>query len=278
MMLSEAFVAERTILAPLMLFAFIGGEGQLSGAETSTANTSTTVARFDPPTVVLTDDDWRRVPRIAVTVPCVDELIDAGHSSSAKSHRPAPLTSDEQFLRRVFLDLTGTLPTPAQQVAFVADSTPDKRAKAIDRLLDSDAHARHWARFWRDVVTARLTNRRSMGLTRAFEEWMFERLRAKDDWRSITRAILTAEGELRFTLNTPMPENGGLFFLVAHDGPEAEERAAETSRVFLGIQIQCAQCHDHPTEKWKRTQFHEFAAYFARIKYDQLFINGKLWC
>ncbi|MBL8826815.1 MAG: DUF1553 domain-containing protein, partial [Planctomycetaceae bacterium] len=151
-----------------------------------------------------------------------------------------------------------------------------KRAKLIDQLLASDDYARHWARFWRDVVTARLTQRRSMGLTRSFEAWLHERLRAGDDWGAITRAILTAEGELRFSLNTPSAENGSLFFLVAHDGPEAEERAAETSRVFLGIQIQCAQCHDHPTEHWKRTQFHDFAAYFARIKYDQLFDNSKL--
>jgi hypothetical protein len=275
-MFFKAFFADRTSGTLLVLLAIMGVAGRLSAAETSTAATSTTAARAAPTSVVLTDDDWSRVPRVAVTPARIDELFDAALATSTPGIQPAPLTTDEQFLRRVFLDLTGTLPTPAQQLAFVADTSRDKRAKEIDRLLDSDAHARHWARLWRDVVTARLTLRRSMGLTRAFEEWMYERLRAKDDWRSITRAMLTAEGELRFTLNTPMPENGGLFFLAAHDGPEAEERAAETSRVFMGIQIQCAQCHDHPTEKWKRTQFHEFAAYFARIKYDQLFVDGKL--
>lgn len=228
------------------------------------------------PTVLLTDADRQRVSRTAVSPQRIDELIDAALGLAAKGYTPTKQTTDEQFLRRVFLDLTGTLPTPAQLAAFTADADPHKRAKEIDRLLDSDAYARHWARFWRDVVTARLTLRRTMGLTRAFEEWLFERFRAHDTWRAITRDILTAEGELRFTLNTPSPENGGLFFLVAHDGAEAEERAAETSRVFLGIQIQCAQCHDHPTENWKRNQFHEFAAYFARIKYDQLFDGGKL--
>lgn len=229
-----------------------------------------------PRTVVLDEQDWLHLPRKAISSKEVDALIAAEVQASSQSTQPAPLTTDEQFLRRVSLDLTGQLPSPEQIATFVSSAEPTKRAKLIDELLQSDAYARHWARFWRDVVSSRITNRRSMGLTRSFEEWLFERFRAGDSWKEITRAILTAEGELRFTLNTPSPENGALFFLVAHDGEEAEERAAETSRVFLGIQIQCAQCHDHPTESWKRTQFHEFAAYFARIKFEQLFIEKKL--
>jgi hypothetical protein len=161
----------------------------------------------------------------------------------------------------------------------------------IDHLLESDAYARHWARYWRDVVSSRITNRRSMGLTRSFEEWLYEQFRDDRSWGEITRDILTAEGELRFSQSVwpgsallkqpdwqPLPNSKGgeLFFLVAHDTAEAEERAAETSRVFLGIQIQCAQCHDHHTEPWKRVQFHELAAYFSRIKYQQLFDNKKL--
>lgn len=227
-------------------------------------------------TVLLTDKDWRRMPRQIVSSQRIDELLNEATAAGVTEPKSVPTTTDEQFLRRVTLDLTGTLPSPQELVEFVADSSPSKRSDKIDALLTSDAYARHWARYWRDVVTARLTLRRTMGLTRSFEEWLFERFRAGDDWRTITRAILTAQGELRFTLNKPGAENGQLFFLAAHDGPEAEERAAETSRVFLGIQIQCAQCHDHPTENWKRIQFHDFAAYFARIKYEQLFDDGKL--
>ena len=130
-----------------------------------------------------------------------------------------------------------------------------------------------------------------MGLTRSFEEWLYEQFRDDCSWGEITRAILNAEGELRFSSSVspdsalvkqpgwqarPNSKGGELFFLVAHDTDEAEERAAETSRVFLGIQIQCAQCHDHFTEPWKRVQFHELAAYFSRIKYQQLFDDKKL--
>lgn len=227
-------------------------------------------------TVVLNEQDWRRMPREPITSRRVDELIAAEMRAGSRSIEPATLTTDEQFIRRVTLDLTGQLPSPARISEFVSAGSADKRAKLIDELLQSDAYARHWARFWRDVVSARITNRRSMGLTRSFEEWLYERFRAGASWKEITRSILQAEGELRFTLNTPSAENGALFFLVAHEGEEAEERAAETSRVFLGIQIQCAQCHDHPTEKWKRRQFHEFAAYFSRIKFEQLFDEKKL--
>lgn len=229
-----------------------------------------------PSKVVLSEQDWLNLPRKAISSQEIDALIAAELRAAPQSSETPPRTTDEQFLRRVSLDLTGQLPSPEQITQFVSSPEANKRAKLIDDLLQSDAYARHWARFWRDVVSSRITNRRSMGLTRSFEEWLYERFRAGDSWKAITRAILTAEGELRFTLNTPSAENGNLFFLVAHDGDEAEERAAETSRVFLGIQIQCAQCHDHPTESWKRTQFHEFAAYFARIKYEQLFIEKKL--
>jgi hypothetical protein len=227
--------------------------------------------------VVLKEQDWQRPLAKTVTPRDIDELVEKEFKTSTSPVVPTTLTSDEQFLRRVNLDLTGQLPAPADIAAFVASREPDKRARLIDRLLESDAYARHWARFWRDVVSARITNRRSMGLTRSFEEWLYEQLRAGTNWGDITRAILTAEGKLRFTLNTPAADNGALFFLVAHDGDdESEERAAETSRVFLGTQIQCAQCHDHPTEKWTRDQFHEFAAYFSRIKFEQLFDEKKL--
>ncbi|MEQ8787296.1 MAG: DUF1549 domain-containing protein [Pirellulaceae bacterium] len=250
------------------------GAAPPQAAQEATAESRAAAEASAPLAVKLNDHDWDQASRREVLPDEIDGLI-AEALGDRRIDRP-PLTTDEQFLRRVSLDLTGRPPTPEAIAEFVSDARPDKRALLIDRLLASDDFARHWARYWRDVVTARLTLRRTMGLTRSFEEWLFEQFRSNRSWGEITEAILTAEGELRFTLNTPASENGNLFFLVAHDGPEAEERAAETSRVFLGIQIQCAQCHDHLTEKWKRRQFHEFAAYFARIKYEQLFDAKKL--
>jgi hypothetical protein len=210
----------------------------------------------------LTSDAWRNAPLTAVTSREIDELV--ARELRESKIEPAPLTTDEQFLRRVTLDLTGKLPTPSQVDAFAAGSDPGKRANVIDKLLDSEACAEHWARYWRDVIAARVSDRRGLALQRAFEKWMTKQLATGQAWDQIVRAMLTAEGPCRFDDDG---EHGANFFLASHTGVDAaNEQAAEASRIFLGIQIQCAQCHDHPSDQWKRVQFHELAAYFARVR------------
>jgi hypothetical protein len=213
----------------------------------------------------LTHDAWQSAPLTPVTPGEIDQLL--AKEQEASKVEPAPRTTDEQFLRRVLLDLTGELPVPADVTEFLADPDPNKRAKLINKLLDSDGYARHWARYWRDVVTARFSDRRGFQMVRSFEDWLCEQFRRNRGWGDIARAVVTAEGDLRFDSD----KNGALFFLAAHRGADAaNERAAETSRVFLGIQIQCAQCHDHPFDRWKRVQFHELASYFTRIREQPL--------
>jgi hypothetical protein len=213
-----------------------------------------------PPTSVISNDAWASAPIKPVKAGEIDALV--LKELKAGGIKPAPLISDEQFVRRVTLDLTGELPVPADVTEFVADKDPNKRAKLIDKLLDSDEYARHWARYWRDVISSRATNQQSRILTRSFEKWMTERLKENKSWADVTRALLTASGKIEFTDDGT---HGDLYFLLSKNGMAGpEERAAETSRIFLGIQIQCAQCHDHPTDVWKRHQFHELTAYFAR--------------
>jgi hypothetical protein len=194
---------------------------------------------------------------------------------------PAPRTTDEQFLRRVRLDLTGELPTPEEVAQFVADNDPHKRARLIDRLLAGDAYTRHWARYWRDAILSRATAQQAflrIGRELAFEPWLYEQFRANRNWAEITRALITAEGTLAYPPRRPgaaaeannagdETPNGAAAFLLCHFGPDAaNERAAETARVFLGLQIQCAQCHNHPFNRWKREQFHELAAFYGRTR------------
>jgi hypothetical protein len=174
----------------------------------------------------------------------------------------------------VTLDLTGELPLPADVTEFVADKTPSKRAKLIDRLMETDEYARHWAKYWRSVVSAHVTDPRGLLGARAFEEWMFKELKKNVSWGDIAKAMIAAEGAVRVD---DVDSNGAAFFLLGHRGADApNERAAETSRVFMGIQIQCAQCHDHPFDQWKRVQFHELAAYFARSREKQLRDGNRL--
>ncbi|HKI31694.1 MAG TPA: DUF1549 domain-containing protein [Gemmataceae bacterium] len=215
-----------------------------------------------PRTAILNIDAWTSVPVEPVKSSEIDALV--LKELKATGVTPAPRTTGEQFLRRVTLDLTGELPLPADVSEFVADKDTNKRAKLIDKLLASDEFARHWSRYWSEVITSKLSDRRGIALSRSFEAWMSEQLKKDRSWGEIARAMITATGECHFDDDG---KNGALFLILSRQGADAaNERAAEVSRLFLGIQIQCAQCHDHPSDVWKREQFHELAGYFARTR------------
>lgn len=170
--------------------------------------------------------------------------------------KPAVIAADEDFLRRVSLDLAGELPSAREVTVFGLDTDPAKRAKLIDRLLESNAYSESWARYWRDVIFLRATNMRARLANDAFLEWMTDALKSNKGWDKIATELVTAKGEVR--------EVGQTALIFAHEG-EADEIAGEVSRIFLGIQIQCANCHNHPWDRWKREDFHELAAFFPRI-------------
>ncbi len=173
----------------------------------------------------------------------------------------APRAPDEDFLRRVSFDLAGIAPSPEEVSLFSLDPDADKRAQVIDRLLQSDAYAVNWARYWRDVIFARAVEQRAQISREAFEEWMMGQLRDNASWADIATRLLTAKGDVR--------KQGETALLYAQRG-EPDEAASETARVFLGIQLQCANCHDHPTDKWKREEFHSLAAFFPRLRIDRV--------
>jgi hypothetical protein len=185
----------------------------------------------------------------------VDGLI---HQSLAEQGiAAAEGAADEDFLRRVSLDLAGTIPTP-EEVAGFSDSTDEgKRTAVVDRLLEAEGFSQTWASYWREVIFSRATDMRSRRAQGVFETWMAEQLAANRPWDEIVTALLTATGDTS--------EEGSTGLIFAHGGDPAE-LAAETSRIFLGIQIQCANCHDHPYDAWKRKDFHELAAFFPRIR------------
>jgi Protein of unknown function (DUF1549)/Protein of unknown function (DUF1553) len=226
--------------------------------------------KSDLPTGPVTTKEWRAASTAPIQPGEIDRLINEGLSKA--KIKPAPLVSDELFLRRATLDLTGKPPTPAAIEEFIKDKDESKRAKMIDKLLETDAFARHWGLYWRDVIASRATDNFARILTRHFDRWIIDQIKTNKSWADITRAMLTAEGEVKFA---ETDKNGAAYFLASRRGADATtERAAETSRVFLGLQIQCAQCHDHPFEAWKRPQFHAFAAYFGKLR-DRLIFEEK---
>lgn len=225
----------------------------------------------DAKDVPIMPDAWKTASRSIATSADIDQLLTS--AQRADKLTPSARTTDEQFIRRVTLDLTGKLPLPADVTEFAADKDSQKRAKLIDKLLASDDFARHWGRYWHDVIVSRATDERIKrgGATKAFEDWMTEQLKANRNWAQIARDMITADGALKYGPENNDPSNGAAVFLLCHQGADAAvERAAETSRVFLGIQIQCAQCHDHPSDIWKRNQFHELTAFFARLREQRI--------
>lgn len=177
-----------------------------------------------------------------------------------KASQTAPVPSqkadEETFLRRVSLDLVGLSPTPEQITAFVLDPAGDKRPVLVARLLASEDYGRNWGRYWRDVIMYRRSDDRSLMAAGAAEKFLTAEINRGAGWHDIARAFITATGDVQ--------EDGSTALIMAQMG-EAEEVTAEVSRIFMGVQIQCAQCHDHPTDRWKRQQFHELAAFFPRI-------------
>lgn len=196
-------------------------------------------------------------PAKVVSIPTLtSEGLDAlleKHLEAAKVALAKP-TTDVEFVRRVHLDLTGKLPTPEQVRGFVLTREKDKRAKVIEYLLRSEDYAENWARYWRDVIRFRATAQNA-NLVRYddLENWLAEKFAKNAPWDEIAKGLITATGR--------DDENGAVGFALSHE-TQAVELAGEVSRIFLGVQIQCAQCHDHPNDSWKRQQFHDFAAYF----------------
>jgi hypothetical protein len=186
----------------------------------------------------------------------VDDALNQARDSSPLP----PLTDDVTFLRRVSLDLTGQPPTPAEVAAFRGDTEPERRAKLIDRLLHSDAHAVNWGRYWRDVLTYHTPASGNYLRWQSFDRWLTDQVRNNRPWGEVVAALVTATG-----INDETPP---VNYLTSQFGNQIEI-AATTSRVFLGVELQCAQCHDAKNEPWKREQFHEFVAFFGRAKLVQ---------
>jgi hypothetical protein len=168
----------------------------------------------------------------------------------------APRTDDETFLRRVSLDIVGRQPSPDEVTKFALDSDPAKRTKLIESLLASERYGENWSRYWRDVIMYRRTEARALIASQPLQDYLKEKLNANAPWDQVATSFITALGKVQ--------ENGNAALIVAQEG-KPEETVAEISRIFLGINIQCAQCHDHPTDRWKREQFHELAAFFPRV-------------
>ena len=205
-------------------------------------------------------------PRAAARVARrVDRLL-AEEVLAAADESPAPLVDDVQFLRRVALDLVGVQPSEEELAALAADSSPKRRQRAVARLLDDPRYGENWARYWRDVFLYRRNDDRALLVSESVVRYLAAAFNENRPWDQIASEFLTARGEIGADGRTA---------LFAAQWGEVPDIAAEASRIFIGVQIQCAQCHDHPTDRWQREQFHELAAFFPRIAVRRIIENGR---
>lgn len=196
----------------------------------------------------------RTVTPPTLTSADLDSLIRNHLKANDPKVAPAPRTSDVEFVRRIYFDLMGQPPTASQVQSFVRDDSKEKRGRLIDHLLATKEFAANWARYWRDVVKFHATGAAGgRGAYPVLETWLTEKFRKNAPWDEIAAGLITATGRT--------DENGAVGLALAHEARPVE-LAGEVSRIFMGVQIQCAQCHDHKTDSWKQQQFHEFAAFF----------------
>ena len=198
----------------------------------------------------------------------IDDALAAGWRVAKIS--PAAPADDAEFLRRAYLDLVGKIPSVAEARAFLAGSDPEKRAKLVEDLIHRGAHATHMANTWREVMLSGAAGGiEARAFAPQFDTWLRLRLAANTPYDQLVNELLTATATTatqrgRATANSgPSP----LAFYIANEG-KPEQLAATTSRVFLGVQVQCAQCHDHPFAKWSRQQFWSFTAFFTGLGGD----------
>ena len=172
---------------------------------------------------------------------------------------PSAVCTDEEFIRRASLDICGTLPALEDVTAFLADKSPDKRAKLVDRLLDRPEYAAYFAIKWADILRNQKSSRNNdpsaAAATIAFHNWIRDALTSNKPYDQFVREVVAAQGNV---LDHPP-----VAWYRELNKPEL--LVDDTAQAFLGTRIQCARCHHHPYEKWSQDDYWGFASYFARV-------------
>lgn len=217
---------------------------------------------------------------------------------------PTVRCDDATFLRRAYVDIVGTIPPPDVTAKFLADTSPNKRDKLVEALLDwgekgnSPEYAEHWMNYWDDVLMGREVRGNLVDRV-AFRFWLRARFSANAPWDRIVSDLVSATGQnglggpkvkgpaMLVPMGSPVLQKGGARTDDGHDDDDLasingavnwalrfeqnpQDLGGSASRIFLGVQIQCAQCHDHKTESWKQDDFRRFSSAFFRARVEPI--------
>jgi hypothetical protein len=169
--------------------------------------------------------------------------------------QPSGLCSDTEFIRRVSLDICGMLPTAEETEQFVADADPAKREKLVDKLLERKEFVELWVMKWSELLQIRSTQYVSYKATLLYYTWLQEQIAGNVPINEMVQKLLSAQGG---TFSSPATN----YFQAEQDRLKTAENVAQ---VFMGMRIQCAQCHNHPFDRWTMDDYYSFAAFFAQI-------------
>ena len=196
------------------------------------------------------------VPGFVWNSPAEHNFVDTLVHSKLKTLQilPSEVCTDEEFLRRAYLDTMGRLPTAEESLAYLSDKGSDKRNKLVDQLVDSDEFATYWSVALADVLRATTKKLTATGVQK-FRLWIYEAVRTDMPVDQFTRELLTSRGS---SLRYPAVN----YWKASRDPQDATET---TAQLFLGIRIQCAKCHNHPFERWTQDNYYGIGAAFARI-------------
>jgi hypothetical protein len=186
----------------------------------------------------------------------IDERI--GQRLDAAGIPASPLADDAEFIRRVYLDVVGVIPPPERVEAFLNDDAPGKRAALIDELLDDPRYGRRMADVWTHLTAERTDDNK--GMPRApLHRWFEAAFNRNRPWDELVYELLTVSGT-----QAEDGTNGAVMFFVAE--PTVDKLTDKTSRLFLGVRLECAQCHDHPFTTWRQADYWGLAAFFATAR------------
>jgi hypothetical protein len=174
---------------------------------------------------------------------------------------PSEPADDAEFLRRITLDLTGRVPSYQRTVAFLASTDPHKRRNLIEDLLASASYSDHFATIWRNLIVGKEELGKDRSGRDVFAAWLTEQFAKNHGWNKVVAEMLTAEGS--------MAKAPATVFTLAHaenGQPQPGRLADATARLFWGIQLRCAECHNHPFAQWKQNDFWATAAFFSRLR------------
>ncbi len=199
----------------------------------------------------------------------IDHHLDALWKSDEV--KPAPPADDAEFLRRVYLDLAGRIPTVAEARSFLQDTAVDKRERLVLKLLESAAFANHFTNVYRAVLLPESNSFESRFLAQSLESWLHKQFRDNVPYDKIARDVLTlgfGNPGRQQAITLPGQQQGEPTPIAFYQANEfkPENLAASTARVFLGVRLECAQCHNHPFAGWKQEQFWSYAAFFAGLQ------------